>query len=161
MSVGCLLILRFLPFFIFIFSYSNYHPVLCLPSSLGPTLADFTARMKLAKGRCAHGVRLVCTDEKKKQRGPTVPVAVAVVPRHLHKHSDRKGSGGSPRNLGGWEHEGGMCINSNVHRTCIDNGPLPFPPCGAIGQWHLNLNHEVQMVAGRQSGADVGSPRPT
>ncbi|KAH8763648.1 hypothetical protein F5883DRAFT_559398 [Diaporthe sp. PMI_573] len=26
------------------------------------------------------------------------------------------------------------------------------PGVAAIGQWHPNLNHEVQMVAGRQSG---------
>lgn len=48
----------------------------------------------------------------------------------------------------------------NVHQfKCASKVQQNAPwKAGAIGQWHPNLYHEVEMVAGRQSGADVGSP---
>lgn len=52
------------------------------------------------------------------------------------------------------EHEP-ECASINVHRTCIKK----YVPGETIGQWHPNLNHEVQMVAGRQSGGQTSGVR--
>ena len=110
---------------------------------------------------------LVCSDEKEKSS------LLHVVPRHLRKalatervrwstvvfsHEFEGGGGGGAQGGGSTSPTVHQSINANVRRTCIKRN---VPGVAAIGQWHPNLNHEVQMVACRQSGADVGSPRPT
>lgn len=113
------------------------------------TFAHFTARMKLTRSRCAHGVLRRKRKEAAVTCSPTAPA---------RKHSNGKGSGGSPRDFGG---VGARA--RNVHQfKCASKVHQNAPwEAGAIGQWHPNLYHEVEMVAGRQSGADAGSlPTP-
>lgn len=88
-----------------------------------PTLAIFTARMKLTRSRCAHGVL------RRKRKEATTVTCAAAVPRQLHANiAAAEGVRWFlPRSLRGgargWEHEPGMCINSNVHRRCIKMAP--------------------------------------
>lgn len=100
-------------------------PIFYFSALVDPIPRRFYRPHEMNESRCAHGVRRVwCSDEKKRSN------CSSSLRSHDMLHANIATEGGQvvllslSQELGGWEHEPGMCMPSiNVRRRCIKISP--------------------------------------